>query len=85
MITIQVCVGSSCFLRGAMNVISEIKQLITEHQLDDKIVLKGNFCLERCTDGVTVMVEEKLFTGIKCDDVPALFDREVLLGIRGDS
>lgn len=84
MIIIQVCVGSSCFLRGAMNVIAEIKQLIEQNQVDDKVILKGNFCLEHCTEGVTVMVDEKLFTGIHREDVPGLLQREVLLGIKGD-
>ena len=32
MLTIQVCVGSSCFLRGAMNVITEFENLIAHYK-----------------------------------------------------
>lgn len=84
MLTVQVCVGSSCFLRGSKNVIAEIKKLITEFQLDDKVLLKGSFCHEKCTGGVTVMVDEKLFTGIEPKDIEDLFEKEILPTIKGD-
>ncbi len=78
MLTVQVCVGSSCFLRGSKTVIAEIKKLIDEYKLDAKIILKGSFCHEKCTGGVTIMVEEKLFTGVCPDDVQELFEKEIL-------
>ncbi len=78
MITIQVCVGSSCFLRGSKSVITEIKQLINQHQLQDQVILKGNFCLERCSKGVTVKCGEKIFSGIATKDVRDLFEKEIL-------
>ncbi len=84
MLTIQVCVGSSCFLRGSKNVISEIKQLIDRYQLDGKVILKGSFCHEKCTGGVTLMIGEKLFTGVCAKDVQALFEKEILPVTKGD-
>jgi len=84
MLTIQVCVGSSCFLRGSKNVIAEIQKLMDEFQLDDRVLLKGSFCHEKCTDGVTVMVGEKLFTGVRPKDVEDLFIKEILPVMKGD-
>lgn len=84
MLTIQVCVGSSCFLRGSKNIISEIKQLIEEHQLNAKVILKGSFCHEQCTEGVTIKVGEKLFKGVCVKDVHNLFEKEILPVIKGD-
>ncbi len=78
MLTVQVCVGSSCFLRGSKNVIKEIKQLISQYQLDAEVILKGSFCHEKCTGGVTIMVGEKLFTGVRPEDIHDLFEKEVL-------
>lgn len=85
MLTIQVCVGSSCFLRGSKNIIAEIEKLITEFQLNDKVLLKGCFCHGKCTGGVTVMVQEKLFTGVTPKDVEELFEHEILPVIKGDA
>lgn len=85
MFTIHVCVGSSCFLRGSKKIIAEIEKLITEFQLDDKVLLKGCFCHEKCTAGVTVMVGEKLFTGVAPKDVEVLFEQEILPVIKGDT
>ena len=83
MLTIQVCVGSSCFLRGAMNVIAEFKNIIAHYKMDDLLILKGNFCLERCNEGATVKIGEKVFTGIRCEDVNGLFDNEVIPAVSG--
>ena len=44
MITIQVCVGSSCFLRGSKKIIDEIEKLIKHYMLQDMVVLKAIFC-----------------------------------------
>lgn len=78
MLTVQVCVGSSCFLRGSKNVIAKIKQLVSQYQLDAEVILKGSFCHEKCTGGVTIMVGEKLFTGVRPEDIQDLFEKEVL-------
>ena len=84
MFTIQVCVGSSCFLRGSKIVIAEIQKLISEFQLDAKVLLKGSFCREKCTGGVTVMFGEKLFTGIGPKDIEDLFIKEILPSAKED-
>lgn len=84
MLTIQVCVGSSCFIRGSKNVIAEIQKLLADYQLEDKVLLKGSFCHEKCTGGVTVKVGEKLFTGVCPEDIQDLFEKEILPKVKGD-
>ncbi|MEG3071972.1 MAG: (2Fe-2S) ferredoxin domain-containing protein [Candidatus Syntrophopropionicum ammoniitolerans] len=64
MLIVQVCVGSSCFLRGSKKIIVETERLIAELQLEDKVLLKGCFCHDKCTGGVTVMIGEKLLPGL---------------------
>ncbi len=85
MVTIQVCVGSSCFIRGSKKIIAEIERLTAEFQLEDKILLKGCFCHDKCTGGVTIMVGEKLFTGLTPEDVDQLFKQEILPAVRRDA
>lgn len=83
MLTIQVCVGSSCFLRGSKKVIAVIEQLIKHYKLEDLVALKGNFCLERCNEGATVMIGDKIFTEVSVDNVTELFEKEVFAQLYG--
>lgn len=83
MLVIQVCVGSSCFLRGSKNVITEIESLIEHYQLDDIVTLKGIFCLEHCSGGATVMIGEKIFTKVTGENIVELFESEVFSALYG--
>lgn len=78
MIEIEVCVGSSCFLRGAEAVIRILQETVERHRLQARVVLRGSFCMEHCTQGVTLRIEDRLYQGIFPKDVPALLARELL-------
>ena len=45
MMTISVCIGSACHLKGSYNVVSELQEMIEEHKLGDEVELTGVFCL----------------------------------------
>ncbi|NLZ53082.1 MAG: (2Fe-2S) ferredoxin domain-containing protein, partial [Thermoanaerobacteraceae bacterium] len=45
---ISVCVGSSCHLKGSYDIIRILKDLIKEHNLEDKWELKAEFCCNNC-------------------------------------
>lgn len=72
MLNIQVCVGSSCFIRGSYDVVKVIQDYINQHNLVATVELKGSFCLEKCNQGVTVTIGENVFTRVCKDDVAAL-------------
>ncbi len=76
MVSITVCVGSSCFLRGAPAVIEEFEK-IAESLGPKKFEIKGSFCMERCTDGVTAKVGDEIFTAVSPADVPKIFESHV--------
>ncbi|MGE5580128.1 MAG: NAD(P)H-dependent oxidoreductase subunit E [Bacillota bacterium] len=73
MITITVCVGSSCFVRGAPRIVEEFQNLIATLP-PGSADLRGTFCMEKCTDGVTVKIGDKVFTAVTLDTVQRLFD-----------
>ena len=55
---ISVCVGSSCHVRGAYNIVQAIQQIMEERALHDKIDLKTTFCMKECHNvGVAVNVD----------------------------
>jgi NADH:ubiquinone oxidoreductase subunit E len=78
LVTVTVCVGSSCFKRGAGEVVGTFRRLIEEGGLGGRVELKGCFCLDQCTEGTTVRIDERLFLGVFARDVPRLFEEEVL-------
>ena len=65
MVYIEVCVGSSCHLKGAPEIVELMQQHIADEQLEDDIILTGAFCAGRCNrTGVTVTVNDAPYTGI---------------------
>ncbi|MGE5652776.1 MAG: (2Fe-2S) ferredoxin domain-containing protein [Bacillota bacterium] len=62
MISIEVCVGSSCHLKGSYEIVGAFDQLISDAQLGDQVELRGIFCLEHCTQGVTVRVRDQIYS-----------------------
>lgn len=55
---ISVCIGSSCHVRGAYNVVQAIQQMMEERGLHDRIELGTTFCMRACHQaGVSVSVD----------------------------
>ncbi len=57
---VTVCIGSSCHLKGARQVVEQLQFLTAENNLQDKVELSGRFCMGNCVNGVSVMVNEEL-------------------------
>lgn len=76
---IQICVGSSCHLRGSEEVVALFQKAIEECDLEDKITLAGSFCIGRCNrEGVTVQVDDEIITGVKPETFDRFFETEIL-------
>ena len=46
--TVNVCVGSSCHLKGSYKIISLLTEAVKAHGLGDKVELGAAFCLGKC-------------------------------------
>ena len=75
--TITICIGSSCHLKGSRTIIQKLEELITEHQINDKIELNGSFCMGECSNGVCVKINDELFS-VSPETVNTFFENEVL-------
>ncbi|GMQ64429.1 (2Fe-2S) ferredoxin domain-containing protein [Vallitalea maricola] len=62
MLTINICIGSACHLKGSYSVISKLQELVKNQSLEDKVEIKGAFCLGRCTEAVSVKVDDKIYS-----------------------
>jgi NADH:ubiquinone oxidoreductase subunit E len=83
MLTIHICVGSSCYLKGCEEIVNVYLRLIEEYSLKDKVRLKGAFCLKNCSYGVTVKVEEETITEITRENCEQIFKEKVLGKLKG--
>lgn len=77
MITITVCIGSSCHLGGSYDVVSKLKQLINENDLADKVDIQASFCFGKCTDGVCAKINDGPVFSINEDNVAEFFNEHI--------
>ena len=76
---IQVCVGSSCHLKGSQTIAEMLAKAIEENGLSDKITLTGSFCIGKCNRvGVTIQVDDEVFTGITVENFNEFLKENVL-------
>lgn len=54
---IEICVGSSCHVRGSYEVVKNVEAFVKDQGLEQDIELKGCFCMGRCTEGVSMKVD----------------------------
>ncbi len=80
MVTISVCLGSACHLKGANGVLDAFLALIERYQVQVQVQMAGNFCQGRCTEGVVVQIDDLLLTQVTKDQVFDLFTKYVLNG-----
>ena len=85
MITVSVCVGSSCHIKGAPQIIERFQQLIASYDLWNRVELKGVFCMERCTQGVTIEIGGEVFSVVDAAAAEELFKTMVLVRLGIDS
>ncbi len=77
MIEITVCIGTSCHMRGAGDVIKTLQKLIGNNGLEKEINLKGTFCMGRCSGkDVVVQVGSEIFE-INSEETEAFFIKNV--------
>lgn len=78
---INVCIGSSCHLKGSREVVTRLQELIKEYKLEDSVSLSGRFCMGNCQKGVSVEIDGKLLS-LNKDNVQDVFKEEVLTKIK---
>ena len=74
---IMICVGSTCHLCGSKKVVTRFQELVAEHNIQADVELAGKFCMGKCGEGVSVMIDDNVFS-VKPEEVDELFKTEVL-------
>lgn len=76
---IQVCVGSSCHLKGSPEIVELLQKAVDEYHLEDEVTLAGSFCIGKCNRvGVTVQVDDDVHVGITKENFKDFLQEHVL-------
>lgn len=55
--TVTICIGSSCHLKGSRDIVARLQNLIVANGLTDQVQLTGSFCNGNCAQGVVVTID----------------------------
>ena len=81
---IQVCVGSSCHLKGSHDIVMLLQDAIGKHHLENEITLVGTLCVGKCNRiGVSVQVDDEIYAGITRENFNEFFTEHILSKFEG--
>ena len=76
---IQVCVGSSCHLKGSPEIVEFLQKAVEEYHLEDEVTLAGSFCIGKCNRvGVTIQVDDDIHVGITKENFKEFLQENIL-------
>ena len=80
---IQICVGSSCHIKGSAEIVELLQAAIAENHLESDVTLAGSFCIGKCNRvGVTVQVDDEVHVGVTKESFKEFFNTNVLAKLR---
>jgi NADH:ubiquinone oxidoreductase subunit E len=83
MLIVQICVGSSCYLKGSADIVELFEKNIEIYGLQNEIVLVGSFCMGKCNRvGVTIQVNDDVHVGITKETFKDFFEVHILKAIK---
>ena len=81
---VQICVGSSCHLKGSAAIVEMMQNAIAEKGLEGQVNLSGSFCMGVCNRvGVTVAVDGEPHTGITRENFSEFFNDKIYKKLKG--
>lgn len=85
MITVTICVGSSCHIKGARQMIARFGEFLNNEGLNDKVELKGCFCMERCGEGINWKFNDEVLSSSNVEEGAEMFRKRVLEALKLDA
>jgi len=58
-LSLEICFGTSCFLRGSQQLYKDIMGYLRENELEEKTDIKANFCSKHCKKGPVLTINGK--------------------------
>lgn len=79
MVSIEICIGSACYVKGSSQVVQDLNNLIQENGWQDKVQLKGSFCMKACQNklGLGIRVNGKQLEGVTMQNAREVLQNEI--------
>ncbi|MGI6369781.1 MAG: 4Fe-4S binding protein [Ignavibacteria bacterium] len=68
-LSISVCVGTNCFMKGSQEILKRVLNFIESKNLTDFVEVKANFCMENCDKGPSVSIGNKVYSNVSFDNI----------------
>ena len=82
---IQICVGSSCHLKGSPEIVELLQKYVCDYHLEEEVTLAGSFCIGKCNRiGVTIQVDDDIHTGVTKEGFKEFFEENVLKKLQSE-
>jgi NADH:ubiquinone oxidoreductase subunit E len=79
---VQVCIGSSCHIKGSYEIVHLMRKYIKDCSLEHQVTLAGSFCVGKCNrEGVTVQVDDTVNIGVTREGFKEFFEENILKAI----
>ncbi len=75
---IEICLGSSCFSRGNREVVQVIRNYLRKNHLDDRVMLRGARCMNRCSEGPFIIINGRSYTETGVQDIEKILEKELI-------
>lgn len=85
MVIVEVCVGSSCHIKGAPEIVELLREAVEKNNLDGEVVLNGSFCTGKCNRvGVTITVNDEICTGITKENFRDFWNDKIMKAVEAE-
>lgn len=77
MVTVEVCIGSACYVKGSNQIVTMLQELVKQNGWEEKVSIKGAFCMGMCTQGMGIKVNGSVLTGIGLHNAKAEIEQAI--------
>lgn len=85
MVYVEVCVGSSCHLKGSPEIVELLEDAVAKNNLEDEVILTGSFCTGKCNRvGVTLTVNDTIYTGITKENFREFWNDKIMKAVESE-
>ncbi|HEY3297410.1 MAG TPA: NADH-dependent [FeFe] hydrogenase, group A6 [Armatimonadota bacterium] len=74
---INVCVGTSCMIRGSQQLLREMIDYIEERGLQTAVDVRATFCFERCSKGPTIAIGDSVIEKCTVEKACSVLEKEL--------
>ncbi len=79
MVNVEICIGSACYVKGSSQVVQTLNELIKENGWEDKVAVKGSFCMKACQNhlGLGIRVNGKQLSQVTAENAKEVLKKEI--------